>query len=375
MSNSRCPNKEICGSCTWSVYEYEKQLELKLKGINEALQLNNVEYNCKKIIPSPVTSHYRNKMDFVINFEGKVGLREKGKWWKVIDNHPCFISDENIEDVFYKVRDWVAHAGLSFHDRKKNIGLLRYAVIRSNKHGDIMLNIVTSIADEKDKQIIEAFKTLLHSVDVYTLIWSQSDSKSDVSFGERMEILSGPGYLIEEIGGFRFKISPNAFFQTNPYSAETLMNVVEGMIENVEAKNVLDLYCGTGFFSMLLSKKFGSVLGIEIVEDAIEDAIKNATLNNSPATFKAEKAEDLSWKGSSWDLILVDPPRAGLGKSVLNEIMENSPKYLLYISCKYESFSKELKILLDKYSVVDMYAVDMFPHTPHVELVTLLKMK
>jgi 23S rRNA (uracil1939-C5)-methyltransferase len=139
-----CPQKDRCGSCGWSHIPYEKQLAQKLSDINGSFAIKKLDLHVSEVLPSPKTDHYRNRMDFVIDFQGNVGLREKGKWWRVIDDHPCFIADEKIEELFRAVRAWTKTAGLSFYDRKAHTGILRYAVIRATSIGETMINIVTS---------------------------------------------------------------------------------------------------------------------------------------------------------------------------------------------------------------------------------------
>ena len=180
--NSPCPDKEACGSCGWSHISYDKQLTQKLSDINGSFKLKNLDIRCEDIIPAAETEHYRNRMDFVIDFEGRVGLRQKGKWWKVIDDHTCFISDEKIETHFKHVRDWTKTAELSFFDRKAHTGILRYAVIRSSSIGQTMINIVTSApADEIEENTIKsALESLAQSANPTTLIWSINHTISDV---------------------------------------------------------------------------------------------------------------------------------------------------------------------------------------------------
>ncbi|MFA4846008.1 MAG: hypothetical protein WC654_05605, partial [Patescibacteria group bacterium] len=214
---SLCPQKEICGSCSWSHLPYETQLKQKLSDINGSFGLKKLDLECHSIIPSPKTSHYRNRMDFAIDFEGRVGLKEKGKWWKVIDGHGCFLADEKIDALFHAVREWAKNCGLSFFDRKAHTGLLRYAVIRCTSLGETMITIVTSAADstETTRKVRSALTCgLLEAIHPTTLIWAQNSTITDVSYGDILEVIAGPGFLMEDIGGIRYRISPQAFFQT-----------------------------------------------------------------------------------------------------------------------------------------------------------------
>ncbi len=426
---SLCPNKEVCGSCSWSHIPYEKQLQQKVNEINFSFKLHKLDLELKEILPSPKTSHYRNRMDFVIDFEGRVGLRQKGKWWRVIDNHTCFISGEKIEELFHIVRDWAQNAGLTFFDRKYHHGLLRYAVIRATTTGESMVTIVTSQPkdDTENKQLTKALSNLSKLVtskpdDQTTLIHSINKTTSDVSHGGEVHIISGKGSIVEEINGYKYKITPNAFFQTNSHAAKLLMDTVLEFAEtairlprlarNDKTTNpsntttssrgenqrsdlprtlqrsnsttlqppvpltILDLYSGSGFFTIPLADKFNAnTIGVEVVKDAIEDAKENNKLNNTNATFIAMPSEDYDWSELNPNLVILDPPRSGLHKTVLSQLVTLQPDNLIYISCNFKNFSRDMQTLQKIYEVKKMRAIDMFPHTPHVELVTLLTKK
>lgn len=365
---SPCPNPDVCGSCGWSHIPYEKQLKQKISDINGSFALKKLSCEVSEIVGSPKTEHYRNRMDFVIDWQGSVGLREKGKWWRVIDNHPCFLADEKIDELFSACRTWAKTCGLSFYDRKANVGLLRYAVIRSTTLGQTMVTIVTSAP--KDDIERETIKTTLEklagdpSVDKTppqddtsdhpshpfssvaairptTLIWAINHTITDVSHGGENIVMSGPGYIEEEIGledpslpqdrpsaqdrvKTRYRISPNAFFQTNPHAAPLLLQVVSDFLGDLSGKTFLDLYCGTGFFSLALAGKAKKTIGIELVEDAIKDAQANAELNglSEKVTYLAQPAESVDWLAYKADVVLLDPPRAGLHPSTLADLLK-----------------------------------------------------
>ncbi len=375
---SLCPNPEQCGSCGWSHIPYPKQLEQKLGDINGSFKIKQLGFRVERIIPSPLQDHYRNRMDFVIDFQGKVGLREKGKWWRVIDNHPCFLADEKIDGLFYKVRNWVTSAGLSFYDRKASSGLLRYAVIRSSTIGETMLIVVTSAPsdDTESKMIVTALEQLKTIPALTTLIWSINHTISDVSYGDEERIIFGPGYIAEELLGKLYRISPNAFFQTNPHCAPELIKVVREFMGDCSDKTVLDLYCGTGLFSIALASDCKQMIGVEINETAIKDANINAELNNltNKITYHASPTEQFDWLGIGADTVILDPPRSGLHPNTLAEIIgPKGPNKLIYVSCNYKNLARELVELKTKYKVAELVAIDMFPHTPHVEVIVKLE--
>ncbi len=395
-----CPHKDVCGSCSWSHLSYEDQLKLKISDINGSFKLKGLDLRVHEIVPAPTLSHYRNRMDFVIDFEGRVGMRAKDKWWKVIDNHTCFLADTRIDDLFAIVRTWTQTSGLSFYDRRAHTGLLRYAVIRASRIGEAMIVIVTSKPkDESEEKLIRdslnQLGPLTHTLSrdgrgiaQATIVWSINDSDSDTSFGTELHTISGNGYIEEEIGGFTYRISPNAFFQTNSYASPILLDTVKEFCGDVSDKHVLDLYCGTGFFSIALASQAPSpfegegggrgvanIIGVELVEDAIVDARINAERNNVHPTFIAAPTEKYDWSIHNADLVILDPPRSGMHDRALADILKNKPKTIVYVSCNPKNFAREMLQLQEIYTVEKMKAIDMFPHTPHVELVTKLTLK
>ncbi len=377
--NSECPKKEICGSCGWSHIPYDKQLAQKISDINGSFKIKELKLKVEEIVASPKLDHYRNRMDFVIDFQGHVGLREKGKWWRVIDDHPCFISDEKIETLFALVRTWAQSCSLTFYDRKAHTGLLRYAVIRCTSTGETMINIITSIPTENENEnrfaIANAFALLINTSRPTTLIWSINHTITDVSFGGEMKTISGPGYIEEMIDGHRYRISPNAFFQTNSNASPLLLQTVQEFAGDLSNKTLLDLYCGTGFFAVAMAGPAKRTIGVELSAEAIRDARINADLNKVTIEFHDAKTESFDWMSLGADVVILDPPRSGMHDQALADIIKILPPTIIYVSCNYKNFAREMVQLEKFYEVTKMRAIDMFPHTPHVELVSLLKLR
>lgn len=373
---SACPQKEICGSCGWSHIPYPKQLEQKLSDINGSFKLKELSYQCTEISPSPKTSHYRNRMDFVIGFDGKIGLREKGKWWKVIDNHSCFISDEHIDRLFQTTRQWAHNSKLSYYDRKSFKGLLRYAVIRCTSKSETMINIVTSLAQQDEEALLqEQLYKLAKETAATTLIHSTNTTITDVSNGDILKTISGNGYIEEIVGGYTYRITPNAFFQTNSNAAGILLELVKNYAGDLTDKKLLDLYCGSGFFSIALARQAKQAFGVELSTEMIEQARNNAEINNVKVEYWDAKAESFDWEKLGADVVILDPPRSGMHDQALKDVLRIKPKKIVYVSCNYKSFAREMLELSKLYDLTKMQAVDMFPHTPHVELVSLLELK
>ncbi|MBI5793710.1 23S rRNA (uracil(1939)-C(5))-methyltransferase RlmD [Candidatus Uhrbacteria bacterium] len=369
-----CPQKEICGSCSWSHIPYDKQLKAKLSDINGSFGLKKLNLKCDTIISSPKTSHYRNRMDFAIDWEGRVGLKEKGKWWKVIDGHACFLADERIDELFVAVRSWAQTCGLSFFDRKAHTGLLRYAVIRCTSLVETMITIVTSVpkSTEAADKVRSNLLCILDTARPTTLMWAQNSTITGVSYGDRLETLAGPGFIEEGINGFRYRVSPQAFFQTNSYAAPTLQKTVQEFCGDLTNKTLLDLYCGTGFFSVALANQAARTIGVEMVPEAIVDARINASLNASRSTFYDARTEEFDWAAFGADVVILDPPRVGMHDGTLQDILATKPPVIVYVSCNPKNFAREMVLLQNTYRVEQMRAIDMFPHTPHVELVSKL---
>ncbi len=381
LERSPCPNKSLCGSCSWSHIEYPEQLKTKLGEIQKALSDVEAPPVCDTILPSPVTEHYRNRMDFTIDFEGRLGLRQKGKWWRTIDGHHCFLSHCAIERVFHIVHAWLPEANLSYFDRKKHTGLLRYASIRATASGETLLTIITSTPSEEEQESLNAeLEKLARHEEITTLVHGINETNSDTSTANTLIPIKGNGVITEKVGNFQFLIDSLSFFQSNSYGAEVLLNKVLDLAKPYANKRIVDLYCGSGFFTIPLAaeKEDGaksSVYGVEIVSEAIQMAEKNTALNNIKPTFEAAKSEESLWEDLRPELLIVDPPRSGTHPNALKKIIASNPEAIIYISCNYREFAKDMTKLSEKFTLTHSVAIDMFPHTPHVELVSLLERK
>lgn len=253
-----------------------------------------------------------------------------------------------------------------------------------------MLTIVTSTPkDADDEQAAKlAFEKLNELAGPTTLIWSLNHTISDVSVGDELRVLHGPGTIEEQIGGYKYRISPNAFFQTNPTGAVFLQDTVRQFAGELKDKTLLDLYCGTGFFAISMANEAKQTIGVELVPQAIADARINAELNGlndspllaSPShggriSFHDAKTEEYDWMKLGADVVILDPPRAGMHDKALKDVIAALPSRIVYVSCNFKNFAREMVELGKYYDVEQIRAIDMFPHTPHVELVTALVKK
>ena len=435
-----CKFKDQCGSCRLSDLDYSQQLEFKKQRFIEKFP----ELKDKFIIePSPKLTHYRNRMDYAIGYGGNsgcaVGLRAYRKWYRIIDGHTCFLAMESIEQAFEIVREWVHQIGyrpdsgnfgqaervrsrdmqgkggsfsvkkdsatgskeapgqfnsavhlpkLPCFDRKKYRGFLRYAVIRANRAGNVLVTILTSPVSSEfgtfsESVVLSAFDLLDNKLKAlfgqkYSLVWAVNSSKSDVSFGTVKKVVASDGFITEDFSvaenRVTYKITPLDFFQTNPFAAEVLLNRVVG---GIDSERVLDLYAGSGFFSIALAKLRKHVTAVEISQELIRAGIENAKLNGVEINFvhspveKVEMLPDL-WKDST---VIVDPPRAGLHPRVVRLLKAVGPGNIVYVSCKYQRFWEEFyKLGLSRsYTIDKVWSIDQFPQTPHLEVVFWLK--
>lgn len=371
-----CPNKDVCGSCSWSDLPYSDQLSRKIAQVNQALSAAGIETLITEIIPSPHTSHYRNRMDFVIDFEGRVGLRQRGKWWRVIDNHHCFIAAYPIEQAFVAIREWAQRGGISFFDRKRHTGLLRFALVRCNTRGEVLVDIITSVPTPEELPVlIDSLKELVNNSVIHTLVWSTNQTIADVSTGEVKQVFKGEGYLEEVVQGVRYQVSPHAFFQTNLSTTPLLLGHMQSWVEESAPQVLLDLFCGAGFFALGMEKRCHKVIGVELSTEAVADAKRNAVLNNSAAEFFHAPSERFDWGVYGADTVIVDPPRGGMQSQVVDSLLAHAPQHIFYVSCNYKHFASDAVRLRKKYSIRRQLLLDQFPHTPHVELMCWLERK
>ena len=397
---SPCPNKAECGSCPLSHMPYNKQIEHKQNQIIK--DFANAGINIQKrfeFIKSPKSSHYRNKMDYAISFIGHIGLRARKKWWKILDGHTCFIAHENIEKAFFIVRNWVKSTQLSYFDRKKHTGLLRYAIIRYTTTNELMVSILLSSLNFdskfKEKHIKNELKDLANMLsDEFkniTVVWLENSTITDVSFGRVKQVITGKGYINEHVNNIVYRITPNSFFQNNLYLTPQLQqHVVDNVLKTgVEYKYIFDLYAGSGFFSIPIAKKikykksgqYINIVTIEENKEAVEIGKVNAKLNKvDNITLIANKTEKVLQKYEAeliQSIVVLDPPRSGLHNNVISMLLKTVPEKIIYVSCKYQRFLQEFtKLGLNsKYSIEHVTVFDMFPQTEHVETVILLKKK
>lgn len=371
----RCSFVGKCGGCPWQMVDYAKQVEYKRDLVNNTFRDHKLPFSVKSVEPCKELFYFRNRMDYVFGSDGELGLKEPEKWWSTLDLDVCFLLSESAVRVMETVRAWAKEHKLAGWDNQKYQGLLRYLVIREGKFtNERMATLITSAEDfpkASQEDLIAKLQNLTTS-----LYWGVNPKTTDVSLAEDLRLLSGKRYLTEKINNLSFDIHPNSFFQTNSLMAGRLMEVVREFAGLSENEQVLDLYCGVGFFGIGLAKSAKEVVGIELDAQAIELAKENARANGiENATFLTGSAEEMLPKMPRPDVVIVDPPRSGLHPRVLKTLMALSPKRIVYVSCNYSVLARELPTFLEDYEIQEMTALDLFPHTPHVEIITSLKKK
>ena len=385
-----CRHVADCGGCSFQELGYERQLiELHALALRQLapLGLDGLGLSLPAVRGAERRFGYRNKMDFTFaskrwkeqQDDGRrddfaLGLHARGRHDKGLDVLQCELMFEGGLPILETVRDRALALGLEPWDLHAHTGFLRHLVLRRGQRtGELLVDLVTSADDAPG--FAELCDVLLQRhPEITTLVQNVTTRLSTVAVGEREHLLHGPGVIHEELGGRRFRLSANSFFQTNTEQAEVL---VQRALSFLKPGRVLwDLYCGTGAFGLCLAERFEQIVGIELVESAVLDARVNAELNGvEHATFRVGDAAALLADEArreadlpSPDAAVVDPPRAGLHPKVVAALAEHGPPQVLYVSCNLKSAARDLPPLLDAgYRLVDVECVDLFPHTPHLE--------
>ena len=389
-----------CGGCKWQHVDYAAQLEAKTQSVKEAFQHagGRPEVTVHPALGAENTLYYRNKMEFSFSagrwltpaeiqsgedFDTSfaLGLHVPGNFAKVLDLQECHLQSEwsasfvNAVRAFALEREWKP-----WHPRK-HTGYLRHLVIRQAAHTDeVMVNLVTS-HHNADRMAEFGAWVQETAPGVTTLINTINSGVAQTAFGEEMHIVFGPGVIHDRIGKHTFEIASNAFFQTNTRQAETLYRVAAEYAGLKKDDLVYDLYCGAGTISLFVAPDVKHVVGVELVEEAVQNARRNAEANSiSNVTFETGDMmklfnPDFIRKHGKPDVLIVDPPRAGLHPKVVRQIGELAPERFVYVSCNPQSQAKDLSYLTDVFDVVQVQPVDLFPHTHHIESVAQLALK
>ena len=378
-----CKHFTDCGGCTYQNVPYEKQLEIKSNQVKTILDnLLTESYDFLPIVESPKKLEYRNKMEFSFGDEVKegplsLGMHKSNCFHSIVNTSDCSIVDEDFRQILCRILDYFQGNRQTFYHKTTNIGFLRYLIVRKTvKTEEILINLITTTQSTLNEQeFIDLILNTKLKGTVKCIAHSKFDGVADVAKAEEMKVLYGQDKIVEELLGLKFNISSYSFFQTNSLGAEKLYSIVRDFIGGTKDKTIFDLYSGTGTIGQILASTAKKVIGIEIVEEAVEKANENAKLNNlDNCTFIAGdvlvKIDELNDKP---EIIVLDPPREGIHPKAIQKIIDYKPETFIYISCKPTSLAKDLPIFLQNgYKVEKVQCVDMFPMTPHVESIILM---
>ena len=401
-----CKHFGVCGGCKWQMLPYQKQVFYKQSEVEQHLKrIGKVSIPpIQNIASAEETTHYRNKLEFTFSSkkyftkeeiialnlpEGEklglpsipaLGFHVPGAFDKVIDIDECFLQQEPSNRIRNELRSFVLSKGFSFYDIRNHIGLMRNLMIRNCTTGELMVNVV--FGENIHDQIVEVMNFMKASFPEITSLYYTVNTKFNDSIFDQSPILfNGKAYAIEKLAEWKFKISPKSFFQTNTKQAEKLYEITKDFAALTGNEIVYDLYCGTGSIGIFVSDLAKKVIGVELIDEAIQDANENVVLNNieNASFFTGDVAEvctDEFFKAHGRpDVIITDPPRAGMHEKLVSQILRMEAPLVVYVSCNPATQARDLNLLSEKYDVTAVKPVDMFPHTHHIENVVQLKLK
>jgi len=387
-----CKHFGACGGCSYLDIPYPQELAQKEAAIRETLGPHGHLLEC--IIPTPNQQGYRNKMEFAFGDEGKdgglaLGIRKRRSFYEVASIEACELIPEDFRKIALHVQNYFRQSGEIFFHRKRHTGNLRHLVLRRGEFtGEVLVCLSTTSKLEAElAPLITGLQELTLEGEIVGILHSINDGVADVVKDDNIHILYGQDHFRERICGLDFMVSAFSFFQTNSAGAEVLYGVVKDMaMQAADPSLAYDLYCGTGTIAQVLSPGFRKVIGIELNPSAIKAAQENARLNDITnceffagdvlAVLESGSAENASsgTQAATPDVVVVDPPRNGLHPKALAKLITLSPPNLVYVACKPESLARDMATLIQAgYKPIRAVGVDMFPRTPHVEAVMLLR--
>lgn len=394
-----CSHFGICGGCQWQMLPYEKQLIYKQKQVVDHLtRIGKVSLPpIQPILGAPDTRRYRNKMEYtfsnrrylsaeelrdpmVSTGENVAGFHAKGIFDKVVDIDTCYLQAEPSNNIRKAIKQWGIDNNVSFYDIKRQQGWLRTMQVRMCTTGEIMVNIIFGYEDELKRTLLLDY-VLKQFPNITTLLYTINTKMNDSFFGLTPQAYFGKGYITEKLEDFEFKIGPKSFFQTNSRQGEQLYRLTRDFAELTGKEIVYDLYCGTGSIGIFVSRLSKKIIGVELVEEAVLDARENAASNHiHHAFFIAGDVTKICDDGffsehGKPDVIITDPPRAGMTDSLIRKILEMEAALIVYVSCNPATQARDLNLMDEKYEVTRIQPVDMFPHTHHIENIIQLKLR
>lgn len=394
-----CIHFGVCGGCQWQMLPYAKQLEYKQQQVTDNLmRIGKVAIpEIMPIVGAHEDRGYRNKMEYtfanrryllphelndasVSGDENVAGFHARGFFDKVVPIVECHLQAEPTNRLRNGIAAYAKEHGLSHYDIRQHVGFLRNLQVRLATTGELMVNLVVGYDDKKILlPLLEWIKN--EFPEITTLLYTINTKKNDSLTGLEPQAYTGKGFIIEKMEDFSFKISPKSFFQTNTRQGEQLYKITREFAELDGRQVVYDLYCGTGSIGIFVSKNAKKIVGVEVIEEAIADAKENAELNNlQDAAFFAGDVidivnEDFFATHGKPNVVITDPPRAGMHEKLVNKLLEIAAPTIVYVSCNPATQARDLALLDEKYVVTKVQPVDMFPHTLHIENIVQLKLR
>lgn len=387
-----CPHNEFCGGCIYQEHSYEEQAKIKGEEVlsfmeKKGVHLNHLRenYEPKDLVRAPKLYEYRNKMeytfgDLVKDGEMTLGMHKKGHFMSIVTVDQCQLVSPDFNLILRTTLDFCLEKGYTKYNPKSHKGLMRNLIVRwGQRTGELLINVVTSTEIEFDEKAyaerLESVKDKLNGT-IVGILHTLNDRLADAVYPEKINVIQGRDYYMEEICGLRFSVSAFSFFQTNIPAVERLYLNAISLIDDFEGKTVFDLFCGTGTISQVLAQKAKKVIGIEIVEDAVAAAKENAKLNglDNCEFIAGDVFEAIDQVTEKPDVIVVDPPRMGILPKALDKIVRYGTEQILYISCNPKTLADNILYLQQYYGykLVILQAYDNFPFTKHIEAVCLM---
>lgn len=397
----KCQHAPVCGGCNWQHVDYKHQLQFKSEQVRDHMHriggFTDIEVN--PTLGCEETFYYRNKMEYSVGHKRwlsreeinrdefvsdrgfAAGLHAPGRFDKILNLHECHLQNPVSYNILDFVRTYCIEHDITPYNRIDHEGFVRNIVVRNAYHtDDLMVNLVTNAYEEKTiNRLMEAL--LEQFPGISTIVNNVNDSRNPTAVGRYEKILHGPGYITDYIGPYHFNIHANAFFQTNTQQAELLYDVAQSFADIQPGETVYDLYCGVGTLTLYLSDKAEKVVGIELVDVAVENARQNAKENDvSNVSFikgdmKEVFNEQITDEFGAPDCLITDPPRSGMHPDVVQRLKQLKVPKLVYVSCNSSTMARDLKELNEVYDILEVQPVDMFPQTYHIETVANLRLR
>ncbi len=394
-----CEHFGVCGGCKWQHLPYGEQLKYKEKQVTETLsRIGKIKIpKCNPILPSDKTMYYRNKLEYTfatsrwlnkdeistgddINNRNALGFHIPGKFDRVLDINNCYLQEDPSNDIRLAFREFANENNYSFYDIRKKQGFLRNLIIRNTTLGEVM--VILSV-HENDQDKIDSILSFIGNRfrEITSLMYVINFKANDTINDLNIHLFNGKEFITEEMDGIKFRIGPKSFFQTNSRQANKMYDIIRDYARLTGKEIVYDLYTGTGTIANYIARDCKKVVGIEYIPEAIEDAKSNSRINGIKNTeFYAGDMKDMLTpvfvreKGEP-DVMIVDPPRAGMHDNVLKSLLWCLPERIVYVSCNPATQARDINELSIKYRLNKIQPLDMFPHTHHVENIALLELK